>query len=234
MSIACSTGSTTMTTSTMPIPPPALDYKKLFADPDMFSSVETFRAAGFTVKKRSKDTKAMIGSHPSVAGHLFKKFNDSVSCCDQGANYRTRVSGAEAIRNLIEKHRLDRLTVPRKWIVELPPQFAARKRCTEILVVERLDLIGVPDSKKRYKAIDPVTLEQLCRVLYAFSGFDAAVHNLMFTTAGQIAFFDTESWNKSPRPMKRTCRYLSEEFTKDSRKIVKQLFDRFDDEEKHG
>ena len=200
----------------------------------MFASVEAFRAAGFAVKKRSKEDKAMIGSHPSVAGFLFKKFNDSVSCGDQGANYRTRVAGADAIRNLIEKHKLDRLTVPRKWVVELPPAFAARKRCPELLVVDRLDLVGVPESKRRYKAIDPTTLEQLCRVLYAFSGFDSAVHNLMFTTSGQIAFFDTESWNKSPRPMKRTFRYLFEEFTKDSRKTVERLFARFDDEEKHG
>lgn len=214
-------------------PLPALDYKRLFGNPEMFASVDAFRAAGFSVKKRSKADKVMVGSHPGVPGYMFKKFADNVSCADQGENYRARVAGAEAIRSLAEKYRLDRICVPHKWICELPT-FAARGRCVEILVVERLSLVSIDESKSRYRSIDAATLEQLCRVLHAFRGFDFAVHNMRFTPAGQIAFFDTESWNKSPRPVKRVLKYLSEEFTKESRKIVRRLFDRFDDEEKHG
>lgn len=150
-------------------------------------------------------------------------------CDDQRENYRTHARGADEIRNLIEKPRLDRLVVVHKWIYELPPEFGARKRCPELLVVERVDLLGVNESKRRYHAIDPVTLEQPCRVLHTFSGFDAAVHNLMFTPSGQIAFFDTESWNRRPRPVDRVFKYLAEELTKESKKIAERMFDRLDD-----
>lgn len=210
---------------------PALPYAKLFADPEMFDSQKTLVAAGFMVKRRSSDHKMMVASHSTVPGYLFKKFGRRVPCGDQRENYRTRVRGAEEIRALIEKHRLGRLTVVRKWIYQLPPQFASGRRCPELLVVERADLLSKNESKRRYQTIDRVTLEQLCRVLHAFSGFDAAIHNLKFTTAGQIAFFDTESYDRPHRPIERTFRYLFEELTKESRKIAERMFEHLDDEQ---
>lgn len=211
------------------LPLPALDYARLFSDPAMFDSNETLTSAGFSlVKRRSSDEKMMVASHPSVPGYLFKKFGRSVDCDAQRENYRARVRGADEIRSVIEKHRLDRLVVVHKWICELPSQFGARKRCPELLVVERVDLLSKNESRQRYRAIDPATLEQLCRVLHTFSGFDAAIHNLLFTPTGQIAFFDTESWNRRPRPVDRMFRYLSEELTKESRKIAERMFDRLD------
>lgn len=214
------------------IPPlPALDYGKLFSDPGMFDSSKTLTRAGFSlVKRRSSDEAIMITSHPSVPDYLFKKFGRRVDRAAQRENYRARVRGADAIRGLIEKHRLDRLVVVRKWIYELPPAFGEHKRCRELLVVDRLDLLSNKQSKRRYRAIDPVALEQLCRVLHSFSGFDAAIHNLRFTTTGQIAFFDTESCHRSPRPMDRVFKYLGDELTKGSMKIAKRAFNRLNDE----
>lgn len=209
---------------------PALDYGQLFSDPAMFDSREKFAAAGFTVKRRSRDDKIMIGSHPSVPGHMFKKFTRKVRCHDQRENYRERISGANAIRAVIAKHGLDHLVVANKWLYELPRAFGERRRCRDLLVVERLDLIKASESKRLYRTIDHVALAQLCRVLHTFSGFDAAVHNLKFTTAGQIAFFDTESWNQRARPFARVFRYLAEELPRKSLSFAEQLFERFDDE----
>jgi len=212
-------------------PLPALDYAGLFSDPRMFDSSETLTRAGFTlVKRRSSDESIMVVSHPSVPSYLFKKFG---RCVDRGAqreNYRARVRGADEIRSLIAEYRLDRLVVVHKWIYELPPPFREHKRCPELLVVERLDLLSKKASNKRYRAIDPVTLVQLCRVLHAFSGLDAAIHNLRFTTSGQVAFFDTESWDRSPRPFDRVFKYLREQLTRKSMKIAERTFDRLDDE----
>ena len=211
-----------------PLPP--LDYARLFSDPDMFESREALAHAGFTVKRRSSDEKIMVATHPAAPGYVFKKFADDVDCGDQRDNYRTRLRGADEIRALIDRHRLDRLVVVRKWIHELPAPFGKRGRCPELLIAERLDLLSKHESERRYRAIDPTTLEQLCRVLHAFSGFDSAIHNLLFTPSGQVAFFDTESWDGSPRPFDRVFKYLGEQLTKPSRKLAERTFDRLDDE----
>ena len=211
-------------------PLPSLDYPRLFSDPRMFDSRKAFVAAGFKVKQ-VRDESIMVGEHPSVPSYLFKKFSHNVDRDEQRDNYHTRVKGANAIRSMIERYRLDRLVVPHKWIYELTSSFSKRRRSAELLIVERMNLLDMDETVRRYRSIDRTTLEQLCRVLHEFSGFDSAIHNLRFTTAGQIAFFDTESWDRSPRsPVIRVFRRLAEEFTKDSKKIVKQLFDRLDDE----
>lgn len=209
---------------------PELDYEGLFREPRMFDSKKEFAAAGFKVKQTKTDS-IMVGEHPAVPDYLFKKFNNGVSCRAQRQNYKQRVDGADAIRRIIDRHRLDRLVVPHKWIYELPSSFSKKRRCSELLVVERMHLLDMDETVRRYRAIDKTTLEQLCRVLYAFTGFDAAMHNLRFTSAAQIAFFDTESWDRSPRrPKTRVFHRLVEEFTKESKKIVHKTFDRLDDE----
>jgi len=209
---------------------PKLDYEGLFHDLHMFDSKKAFAAAGFKVTQ-VRDENIMVGEHPSVPSYLFKKFNNHVNRDDQRDNYDMRIQGAEAIRRVIEEYRLDRLVVPHKWIYELPSRFSKRKRSAEFLVVERMNLLDMDETVRRYRSIDKITLEQLCRVLHDFSGFDAAIHNLRFTSAGQIAFFDTESWDRSPRrPGIRVFRRLVEEFTRDSKKIVERMFDRLDDE----
>ena len=209
---------------------PKLDYEGLFREPRMFDSKKEFAAAGFKVKQ-TRDDSVMVGEHPSVPDYLFKKFNNDVSCREQRENYKLRVDGADAIRRIIGRHHLDRLIVPHKWIYKLPSSFSKNRRCGELLVVERMRLLDMEETVRRYRTIDTKTLEQLCRVLYEFTGFDAAIHNLRFTFAGQIAFFDTESWDRSPRhPKTRVFRRLVEEFTKESKKIVQKTFDRLDDE----
>ena len=209
---------------------PKLDYDGLFREPRMFDSKKEFAAAGFKVKQTRGDS-IMVGEHPSVPDYLFKKFNNDVSRREQRENYNLRVEGAGEIRRMIDRYHLDRLVVPHKWIYELPPSFSNKRRCGELLVVKRMDLLDMEETVRRYRTIDRQTLEQLCRVLHEFTGLDAAIHNLRFTFAGQIAFFDTESWDRSPRrPKTRVFRRLVEELTKESRKLVQKTFDRLDDE----
>ena len=214
----------------MALPLPKLDYEGLFRDPRMFDSKKEFAAAVFKVKQ-TRDDSIMVGEHPSARDYLFKKFNNDVSCREQRENYNLRVEGAGEIQRLIDRYHLDRLVVPHKWIYDLPPSFSKKRRCGELLVVERMDLLDMEETVRRYRTIDRKTLEQLCRVLHEFTGLDAAIHNLRFTFAGQIAFFDTESWDRSPRhPKTRVFRRLAEELTKESKKIVHKTFDRLDDE----
>ena len=212
------------------MPLPKLDYEGLFRDPRMFDSKKALTAAGFKVKQ-VRDESIMVGEHPSVPSYLFKKFSSNVDRSEQHDNYNMRVNGADAIRRVIERHRLDCLVVPHKWIYKLPSSFSKHGRSAELLIVERMHLLDMDETVRRYRSINKTTLEQLCRVLHEFSGFDAAIHNLRFTSAGQIAFFDTESWDRSPRrPGIRVFRRLVEEFTRESKKIVERMFDRLDDE----
>ena len=210
---------------------PKLDYKALFHDPGMFESRNTFIRAGFEVLKQAAEHNIMVGKHPAVDGYLFKKYSNQIPLSEQIDNYETRMRGAEKIRAVIRRHRLRHLVVPNKWLLELPRSFSERKRKSYLLVVDRIDILSVEESTRRYRSIDPAVLDDLCHVLFRFRGFDAAIHNLRFTPSGQIAFIDTESWDRSPRPGKRVFRRIEEELSKESRKRVDRMFDRLDDDD---
>lgn len=210
---------------------PKLDYKALFHDPEMFQSRNTFIRAGFEVLKQAAEHNIMVGKHPTVDQYLFKKYSNQIPFSEQEENYEARMQGAEKIRAVIHRHRLRHLVVPNKWLLELPRSFSERKRKSYLLVVDKIDILSVEESTRRYRTIDPAVLDDLCHVLFQFSGFDAAIHNLRFTPAGQIAFIDTESWDRSPRPGKRVFRRIEEELTKESRKRVDRMFDRLDDDD---
>ena len=210
------------------MPLPKLDYEGLFRDPRMFNSRHTFAAAGFEVRQVASHN-IMVGAHPSAGQYFFKKYNNDVPLDDQEENYEKRVRGAEKIRAVIDRYRLRHLVVPHKWLYELPSSFSKRRTSAYVLVVDRIDLLSVDETARRYRNINPAVLDDLCQVLFRFSGFDAAIHNLRFTTSGQIAFIDTESWDRSHRPRTRVFRRINEELTKESRRRVEHLFDKFDD-----
>ena len=196
----------------------------------MFSSRSSFAAAGFEVVRQPASHNIMVGRHPSVEGYLFKKYNNDIPLDEQEENYETRLRGAEKIRAVVDRYRLQHIVVPHKWLYELPRKFSKRRNSSYVLVVDRIDLLSVDESTRRYREISPAVLDDLCHVLYRFRGFDAAIHNLRFTPSGQIAFIDTESWDRSPRPGKRVFRRIDEELSKESRKRVARMFERLDDE----
>lgn len=212
------------------MPLPKLDYEGLFRDPRMFNSKSAFVAAGFEVRQAASHN-IMVGSHPSATRYVFKKYNNDVRPDEQEENYESRMRGAEKIRAVIDRYRLRHLVVPHKWLFELPKKFSERKKSSYVLVADRIDIVSVDESTRRYRDIPGAVLDDLCHVLFRFRGFDAAIHNLRFTPSGQIAFIDTESWDRSPRPGMRVFRRINEELTKDSRKRAKRMFEQLDDED---
>jgi len=208
---------------------PALDYAGLFHDPRMFRSKSAFIAAGFDVNQPASHN-IMVGRHPTIDRYLFKKYSDDFPQRNQLDNYEARVRGADKIRAVINRRHLRHIAVPHKWLYELPRSFSERRR-SYVLVVDRMDLLSVTETTKKYQTIDPAVLDDLCRVLFEFRGFDAAIHNLRFTTSGQIAFIDTESWDRSPRRGTGVFRRINEELSKDLRRRVGRSFDRLYDDE---
>ena len=209
---------------------PTLDYAGLFHDARMFKSKSAFVAAGFDVNQPASHN-IMVGRHPTVDHYLFKKYSDDFPLRDQEDNYEQRVRGADKIRDVINRYHLRHLVVPHKWLYELPRRFSERRKTSYVLVVDRMDILSVNETTKKYRGISQAVLDDLCRVLFEFRGFDAAIHNLRFTTSGQIAFIDTESWDRSPRDGTRVFRRINEELSKDLRKRVEQTFDRLYDDD---
>ncbi len=178
----------------------------------MFDSARDWQKAGFEVAGQGTESDIMVASHPAAGGYLFKKYSRKVSPKDQRKNYRRRVEGADKLRELIADQRLTQVVVPGKHLHELPSKFDRKGEHAFVLVVERMTLLDTSQSKQRYRQIDDETLRQLCVVLRVFRGLDSGVRNVPFTDAGQIAFVDTERWDK-PRevPLRRLREYLTRE-----------------------
>jgi hypothetical protein len=205
------------------------NYDGIFRDPRMFDSRKAFTAAGFDVHQAASHN-VMVGTHPTESRYLFKKYCRDVPLDEQEENYRDRLWGARKIQQLIDKHRLRHLVVPHKWLYELPERFS-RRHTTYVLVAERLSVLSADESARRYRTINPEILDDLCRVLFHFRGFDAAIHNLPFTTSGQIAFIDTESCTRSPRPGTRVFKRIDRELPMELRKRIRRTFERIEDDE---
>jgi hypothetical protein len=112
---------------------PTLDLQELFRQPPMFDSYRDWRAAGFEVAGKGMPSDIMVASHPSAPGYLFKKYSKKVSLKRQLKNYRQRVEGADKLRAFIAENGLSRITVPQKYLHELPPgsrAVACRPTCS--------------------------------------------------------------------------------------------------------
>lgn len=195
---------------------PPIDLHRLFRDPRMFDSKDRLRSAGFDVKQ-PRGHNVMVASHASVPGCLFKKYDRRTSPDEQRENYERRVEGARRLRAFIDAKRLRHVTVPKKWIVELPRDFRSR----HLLVVERMQVVSPKENERRYRGIDADVLRELCVVLHAFRGLDSAIHNVWFVRSGQIAFIDTENWN---RPKSKVLYFIRQHLSGRSERLADRMF----------
>lgn len=210
-----------------------VEIDQLFHDPDMFRSRDDWRDAGFEVLGRSSDSKIMVASHASTPGVLFKKYADEISLKEQIENYERRVEGARRVRELIAARSLTRVVAPKKRIAELPRRFAGKKRSSYVLIVEQLPILSEDASRRAYEDIDEGTLHDLIVVLSAFRGLDSTVKNVPFTSRGQVAFIDTEHWDRHAdrdwRDQRPFLKYIGEYLSSDSRKLAKRIVEKLKD-----
>jgi len=206
--------------------PASIDFKGLFREAHMFESRRAWEEAGFQIFNRATSGKIMVARHLSVQGLLFKKYSNEVAEKDQLRNYTRRLEGADRLRAFIDRLRLSRVTVPHKWVFELP-RAVARKEPAYMLVVEHLDLLGDEQTKAAYARIDLGTLKDLCTLLFHFRGMDSNGKNLPFTSGGQIACIDTEHWDRSTR--KAYLHHLGEYLPTKRYKLAKKFFGQLED-----
>jgi hypothetical protein len=208
------------------VDPASLDLGALFRDPGMFASRSAWSSAGFSVVERSNAGKIMVARHPSAAGLLFKKYGSDLSQKEQTRNFERRADGSRRLRAFVEDRRLQRLVVPRKWILELPRSFC-RKEAAHVLVVEQIELLSDDQTKASYRRIDPQTLSDLCTVLFHYRGMDSNAKNLPFTADGHIALIDTEHWDRSTS--KSYLHHVGEYLSRDRKKLAKKIFGQLED-----
>jgi hypothetical protein len=210
-----------------------LEIDQLFRDPEMFRSRDRWRDAGFEVLGRSSDSKIMVARHASAPGVLFKKYADEITRKEQIENYERRVEGASRVRDLIAARGLRGVVAPKKRIVKLPHQFAGKKRSSYVLVVEQIPILSEDASRQAYKDIDEDTLHDVIVVLWAFRGLDSTVKNVPFTARGQVAFIDTEHWNRHAdrdrRDQRPFLKYIGEYLSRDSRALAKRIVEKLED-----
>ena len=204
-----------LTAATLPI----LDLMGgLFDDSKMFRSYGRFRSAGFSLADHSPQ-KMMAGTHKRAPGYVFKKFSDAKSGDEQLLNYMRRIEGSRLIAQFIAERGFLSVTVPRKWLYQLAPEFPERY----LVVAQRMDILSRIDTVRRYRSIGRGQMRELAAILYYFRGLNSTASNLPFTEDGRIAFIDTERWYRDKDLLRKVGDFLPAERRADARRVFREL-----------
>lgn len=214
----------------MALEPATLDLKKLFPHPDMFDSAEDWRDEGFQIVRAWGD-KMMVASHDKAKGFLFKKYNNNISLREQRERFERRLRGADTLRSIIAKHRLEDLVVPRKWLRELPDKFSSSREKALILIVEKLPILAPEQSEREHLNVDRDVLRELCTIFFYCKSLDFTAKNAPFLKDGRVGFIDTEyvelvEGPSKSRYMKNVEKYLSGDRAHRAKKIFRELKDK--------
>lgn len=206
----------------MAFDPTSLNLNAWFTDPAMFRSRKAWRRAGFDVLDAQKDTECMVAAHPSAPGYLFKKYPDDFrSQREQRENFSARLEGSRRLGRFIDKHGLRHVIAPKKHVHHLPRSFGSN---TQVLVVERLDIVGTSKTERCFHDISEPVLRELITVLIAYRGLDSNSKNVQFTRDGRIAFVDLENWQRAYRKEVR-LRSIGMYLSKSGRKLAARILD---------
>ena len=174
--------------------PPEINFDKLFPKESNFETAGKLRRNGFDVIRDGTDNERVtVFGHPSAPNHLFKKFLDNVSYSQekQLGSYERRVRGARSLKAHLERFSISGIIVPRKWLCDLPSRFNVDKKPTQILVVEKCNLVEHARAKQLYRDLSNATLKDLCTIFFTFKRVDFSTRNMPFTAEDKLAFIDT-------------------------------------------
>lgn len=163
---------------------------RIFEDPNILASRESLGRAGFELFNHHHRGMA-VARHPLLKGHLIKVFFNEIPHALQVQNYTSRIEGSRQLQAYIDKHRLQHIVTPKKWLYPIKENAFG---ITCVLVVEEIDIVSSSETRELYASIDYDVLEELCMVLKRFRGLDSVTKNMPFTRDGKIAFVDTEKW----------------------------------------
>lgn len=172
---------------------PILDT--IFSQGRVIQDENSLTAAGFIIKHRMPNTHILVVKHPAIEGYLFKIYPDSELHLKDGKPgwywLCNRCEGAERIRKLIKKKKIQFFTVPDKWIYPLPPTANAKQPI--VLIVTDMQLVSSEENKWAWKNVATKKhLDELYYILSHGSGSYFLTGNIPYTKSGKFAFIDTE------------------------------------------
>lgn len=216
---------------TSAILPSEINLDKLFYTESLFDSIDKLHEAGFQIVRGTAKDKVTVFSHPSLPGHLFKKFlrNVSQSYNRQFASYERRVRGARDLNTHLEAFNIRSIVVPRKWLCVLPPRFHSNGNPEHVVIVEKCNFLYDDESRQRYRTIANDALKDLCTIFFTFRRIDFSSNNMPFTAEGKISFIDTGCLTRVTEDLtfrrKNYEKNVDKLFTDESRQFAKSLWD---------
>ncbi len=188
----------------------ALDL--IFTESRVTRNLEAFVDAGFEILFIRPATYICIARHVLLPGYLLKVYLDDELRQREGhPSWRwlvNRCKGADNIRKLIKKKKLQYFAVPDKWIYPLPltsnnfPQ-------PVILLVTDMNLAKPYETKWAWKNATKKQLNELfCILSYGYSSTDL-LQNIPLSKDGKFVCIDTEH-PKRKQKYSRVKSFLSE------------------------
>lgn len=183
-------------------------------------NLESMAEAGFIVHSQKSRSFIIVASHPDVPGYLFKLHLDNELREKHHKPgwwwFAERCKGAEAIREVIKKKKLDLVRAPQKYIYPLPlhpecPNEPGYSRKNVILIAEYFDLMDKQENWDMWHTgMTYDHLDQIYTVLKKCGGNSMRPDNIPFDKQGRICFIDTEYPGQEP-DWSITLHYLSPE-----------------------
>jgi hypothetical protein len=189
----------------------------IFSQPNVIKDLDSFEAAGFVTVSYKTSSYVRVARHPALPGYLVKVYLDtqshrrgSRSCWTA---FTERCEGAENIRKLIARKKLQHFAVPDKWLYPVPEQNDPHEKSQTptkrfILVVTDMELASSAENKAAWG--QHVTHKQL-KELYCILGHGYAstflTGNIPYTKHHKFACVDTEFANRTNR-YERVKKYI--------------------------
>ena len=193
----------------------------LFSQSRVIQDEKTLADAGFTiVAGPMKRSHVIVARHPLIPGYVFKLYLDSEDRLRKGVPHwlslTRRCVGAQGIRQIIAREKIQHFLVPDKWLYLLPVYPFSNAVNPEPIVLIETDM--EPESLETSILMwkTGITREHLdelyCILKHGFGGEGtmSLFVNVPSTQCRKFAFTDTESL-KMKLKLKNVKRYLSEE-----------------------
>jgi hypothetical protein len=172
--------------------------KNIFLNSHVLDSERTLEKAGFTLRKPQPLSYVYVIPHPLVEGYLFKLYLNSEKRQNGAYSHQEwlirRCMGAEKIRNLIKKYKMQFFTVPDKWIYEVDtdPLTPLNKR-RFALIAQKKNILPKLESALAWKTkVTKKHLEELFILMKNGCGSTMLSVNVPYTKEGTFSFIDTE------------------------------------------
>lgn len=188
----------------------ALD--EIFTPSRVSTSLATLKNAGFCdIRLRKRGI--VFARHPKIPGyvvklvcdysaHSFHGFENKVRGQDEYIEFVGRIRKKNLIQEIIDRHNMQGMVCPKKWIYEIPldtqtrPGHAYTKKFY-LLVAEDMDIVPPHDNFTLWKQVNDDFLYDFFVIYRETKLYDCGPPNQSFTRDGRLAFIDTKDWDHS-------------------------------------